>query len=324
MTDDIDFRGFESEERDSAGGALAHGILADCSRATSVAREDDGGDVGELQNALVANALRRRRADKTLSVFPAPYLLMDLCDAKDIGLQPVGSPAAGLPAAGLPAAGPPAAGPPAAGPPAAGPPAGPQPTGMLRMLIPASFVVELGTISSDRIGGMSVVKCNAALPVYRWFLAANLLLEHHGELGRVVPFPMDQPACDADDEGGAQPAMTIFQFLRVTQTEHAEYKKLLDFALSTEGLERGFATAARFSYEILRKRTSDNTTPSTPVGSTPVGSTRVALEHAEVDRVITRVILKNPSSLDCVLFAGLDEDPSSDAELLKCHAVLRC
>lgn len=296
MTDDIDFRGFESEERDSAGGALAHGILADCSRATSIAREDEGGDVGELQNALVANALRRRRADKTLSVFPAPYLLMDLCDAKDIGLQPAGSQ-----------------------------PTGPRPTGMLRMLIPASFIVELGTISSDRIGGMSVVKCNAALPVYRWFLAANLLLEHHGELGRVVPFPMDQPACDADDEGGAQPAMTIFQFLRVTQTEHAEYKKLLDFALSTEGLERGFATAARFSYEILRKRTSDNTTPSTPVGSTPVGSsTRVALEHAEVDRVITRVILKNPSSLDCVLFAGLDEDPSSDAELLKCHAVLRC
>ena len=204
MTDDIDFRGFESEERDSAGGALAHGILADCSRATSIAREDEGGDVGELQNALVANALRRRRADKTLSVFPAPYLLMDLCDAKDIGLQPAGSQ-----------------------------PTGPRPTGMLRMLIPASFIVELGTISSDRIGGMSVVKCNAALPVYRWFLAANLLLEHHGELGRVVPFPMDQPACDADDEGGAQPAMTIFQFLRVTQTEHAEYKKLLDFALST-------------------------------------------------------------------------------------------
>jgi hypothetical protein len=312
MTDDIDFRGFESEERDSAGGALAHGILADCSRATSIAREDEGGDVGELQNALVANALRRRRADKTLSVFPAPYLLMDLCDAKDIGLQPAGSQPAGSQPTGPQPTGP--------------QPTGPQPTGMLRMLIPASFIVELGSISSDRIGGMSVVKCNAALPVYRWFLAANLLLEHHGELGRVVPFPMDQPACDADDEGDAQPAMTIFQFFRVTQTEHAEYKKLLDFALSTEGLERGFATAARFSYEILRKRTSDNTTtPSTPVGSTPVGSTtRVALEHAEVDRVITRVILKNPSSLDCVLFAGLDEDPSSDAELLKCHAVMRC
>jgi hypothetical protein len=187
---------------------------------------------------------------------------------------------------------------------------------MLRMLIPASFVVDLGSISSDRVGGMSVVKCNAALPVYRWFLAANLLLEHHGELGRVVPFPMDQPAADADDEGIAQPAMTIFQFMRVTQTEHAEYKKLLDFAISTEGLERGFVTAARFSYEILRKRIGQ--------GSAPVGSAPVALEHAEVDRAITRVILKNPSSLDCVLFAGLDEDPSSDAELLKCHAVMRC
>jgi hypothetical protein len=296
----VDFRGFESEERDSAGGPLAHGLLADCSRATSAARADDGGDVGELQNALVASAIRRRRADKALSAFPAPYLLMDLCDAKDIGLQPAGGPAGGP------------AGPQPAGPqPAGSQPAGPQPSGMLRMLIPASFVVDLGSISSDRVGGMSVVKCNAALPVYRWFLAANLLLEHHGELGRVVPFPMDQPAADADDEGIAQPAMTIFQFMRVTQTEHAEYKKLLDFAISTEGLERGFVTAARFSYEILRKRTGQ-------------GSAPVALEHAEVDRAITRVILKNPSSLDCVLFTGLDEDPSSDAELLKCHAVMRC
>ena len=276
---DAEYCAFESDERDLADGPLAHGIFVNCSRVISTAQSDDSSDVGQLQNVLIADALRRRRAEPKLASFPPPYLLMDLCDAVDIGLQ--------MPSDSLP-------------------------KGMLRMLIPAAFIVELGTISSDRIGGMSVVKCNAAVPVYRWFLAANLLLEHHKELGRVVPFPLDQPATGADDEGGAQPAMTTFQFLRVTQAEHAEYKKLLDFAVSSEGLGRGFGTAARFSYEILRKRGVATTTDNK------------RLEHSEVDRLITRVILKNPSALDCVLFAGLEEDPSADADLLTRHAVLRC
>jgi hypothetical protein len=77
----------------------------------------------------------------------------------------------------------------------------------------------------------------------------------------------------------------------------------------SEGLERGFATAARFAYEILRLR-----------GAGEVHQ----LSHEQVDRLITRVMLMHPSRLDCVLFAGLEEDPAGDAELLRRHAVLRC
>lgn len=271
---------FETEDRTGAGGPLCFGTLHDLAPALRAARDDDTADVGALQNDMVAAALRARRAG---GAFPPPYLLMDICDAADMGLRFPESDSSNEENTG------------------------PSPKGMLRVLVPASFIVDLGAISNDRIGGMSVVKCNAALPVYRWFLAANLQLEHRGELGRVMPFPMDQPAAPGEDENGTeQPAMTIFQFLRCTQEEHAMYRQLLDFAVLSEGLERGFNTAARFSYEALRKR----------------GVTE--LTHEQVDKLITRVMLKSPSDIDCVLFSGMDEDRSSDADLLNRHAVLRC
>jgi hypothetical protein len=263
---------FESEERSAAGGPLCFGALHDLSAAVRAAREDDGADVGSMQNELIAAAVRARR---NRAPFPPPYLLMDVCDAS---LMPLRFPGAAPPRA---------------------------PQGMMRILLPAAHVVDLGPISNDGIGGMSVVRCNAALPVYRWFLAANLQLDHRGELGRVMPFPLDQPAV-AGEDGEEQPAMTTFQFLRCTQEEHATYRQLLDFAVLSEGLEKGFGTAARYSYEALRKRGVSQ------------------LTHEQVDRLLTRVVLKHPSELDCVVFAGLDEDRSADAELLKRHQVLRC
>jgi hypothetical protein len=262
---------FESEERNAAGGALCFGVMHDLTAVVRATREDEGADVGAAQNELIAAAVRARR---NRAPFPPPYLLLDVCDASLMPLRLFGA-------------------------------AAPAPEGMMRILLPAAHVVDLGPIANDSIGGMSVVKCNAALPVYRWFLAANLQLEHRGELGRVMPFPLDQPAVTGED-GEEQPAMTTFQFLRCTQEEHAVYRQLLDFAVLSEGLEKGFNTAARYSYEALRKRGVSQ------------------LTHEQVDRLLTRVLLKNPSELDCVMFAGLDEDRSADAELLKRHQVLRC
>lgn len=269
---------FESKDTGADGRPLCFGRLHDLRPVLSAG--DDSADPASLQSDLIAAALRARRAK---GAFPAPYLLMDICDAADMALDVKSDTGDGV-----------------------GP--GPELRGMLCVLVPAAFVVDLGPISNDSVGGMSVVRCNAATPVYRWFLAANLQLEQRGELGRVMPFPIDQPADEEHAEKGAEPQsqMTTFQFMRCTQQEHAEYRKLLDFAVLSEGLERGFNTAARFSYEVLHKR-----------GVTELSS-------AEVDRVITRVMLMNPSRLDCLLFAGTQEDRSADAELLTRHSVLRC
>lgn len=282
-------RYFESRDRDSAGGALLRGTFV------NLEAEPD-----------VCLALTRE-VRKRSPLFCAPFLLIDLCDAEDLCIDfteteteatenaksisggnirelEVQTTAKGedenLTSEERP-------------PPAKLPP------GMLRVLVPANKIVDLKSISNDRIGGLSVIRANAAVPVYRWFLAANILLEHEQQLGRVVPVPIDQPAVEG------QPSMTTFQVLRTTREEHAEYRKLLDYSVLTLGIERGFETAARFSYEILRKR----------------GVTQ--LTHEQVDQILTRVVLMNPSFVDCVLIANFD-DAEAEATDLARRGIFRC
>jgi hypothetical protein len=99
--------------------------------------------------------------------------------------------------------------------------------------------------------------------------------------------------------------MTTFQMLRTTKDEHAEYRKLLDYSIATLGINRGFETAARFSYEILRKR----------------GVTQMT--HEQVDKILTRVVLMNPSFIDCVLVANFDDSEVEAVDLAR-RGIFRC
>lgn len=213
---------------------------------------------GETDDIIAA--VRKRNIP--VGSFPAPYLMLDLCMPKDIEFTE-----------------------------------GEQPKGdeMLKLVMPCSFIADLVGVSNDSILGMSVVKCNAAVPVYHWFTAANLLLKFYGQQGRVMPFPMDQ---EANDE---QEAMTIYHMLRVTPHEYGEYTKLLAYGMSCEGIQKGFLTSARFSYEVLRKR----------------GVTELTAK--EVDGLITHVMLKSPSRLECVMAGSIRQEEVDKEELEKAY-----
>lgn len=215
----------------------------------------ESGDIGELIAAV-------RKRNVPVGTFPPPYIMLDLCLPKDIELKD-----------------------------------GLKPTGeeMLKIVLPCSFVVDLAAISNDQIMGMSVVKTNAAVPVYHWFNAANLLLNFLGQEGRVMPFPMDQEA------GEGQEAVTVYHMLRCSPFEYKEYAKLLQFGMSCEGIQKGFLSAARFSYEVIRKR----------------GVTE--LTSKEVDRLISHVMLKSPSRIECVMSSNMRLEDIDKEELEKAY-----
>jgi hypothetical protein len=117
----------------------------------------------------------------------------------------------------------------------------------VKMLVPCSQVVDLSKIGGIA-GSTSIVKCNAMTPVYRWFQSANLLLHFADKTGRLVPFPLDQ------DDG------VTYHMLPVTPAEFRLYQQVLEYGTTEQGLERGFGTSARFSYELLHKRGIENIT----------------------------------------------------------------
>jgi hypothetical protein len=215
-------------------------------------------ETGEVDDIIAA--VRKRNVPA--GAFPPPYLMLDLCLPKDIEFAE-----------------------------------GPAPLGeeMLKLVMPCSFIADLVGISNDSILGMSVVKCNAAVPVYHWFNAANLLLNFYGQKGKVIPFPMDQEASEE------QEAMTVFHMLRVTPYEYGEYAKILQFGMSCEGVQKGFLTAARFAYEVLKKR-----------GITD-------LTAKEVDALISHVMIKAPSRIECVMASRLRAEEIDKEELEKAY-----
>lgn len=157
----------------------------------------------------------------------------------------------------------------------------------LKLLMPANMICDLKSISADEMGGMSVVKCNPAVPVYRWFQCANLMLAYCDQKGRLVPFPLDQ-----------EDGMTTYQMLRVDPREYVEYERVLQYSIGQRGLEEGFNLASKFSYEILSNRGIKNMT------------------HEEVDNTLTHVMLQADAQLRGVLIhnAGRDE---LDTEFLR-------
>lgn len=215
----------------------------------------ESGDVSDLIAAV-------RKRNIPVGSFPPPYIMLDLCAPADIEFKD-----------------------------------GAKPTGeeILKIVIPCSFVVDLVAIGNDRILGMSVVKTNAAVPVYHWFNAANLLMNFFGQEGRVMPFPMDQEA------GEGQEAVTVYHMLRCSPFEYKEYTKLLQFAMSCEGIQKGFLSSARFSYEVIRKR----------------GVTELTAK--EVDRLISHVMLKNPSRIECVMGSNLRLEDMDKEEMEKAY-----
>lgn len=137
---------------------------------------------------------------------------------------------------------------------------------ILRVVVSAWSIVDLRNISNS---GNSIVKANAAIPVYRWFQAANLLLKYTDVVGRLIPFPLDQ-----------EKGETVYHMLRSTPAEFASYQQILEFATSQFNiLERAFETSARFSYEVLKNR----------------GITELTAK--QVDSTLTHVILMRDSTI---------------------------
>ena len=148
---------------------------------------------------------------------------------------------------------------------------------MVKVLLSCHDIVDISNLNNEF--GMKIVKTNAAVPVYRWFQAANLLLKFANVHTRVVPFPIDQ-----ENDG------TTYHMLRVLPDEFQEYQKILNYGVVVEGTYKGFETAAKFSYEILKKR----------------GITE--LSEKAVDHTITHVMLKSDSFLYGILIQNSNND----------------
>jgi hypothetical protein len=269
---------FETRDKNGAGNPLASGLVIDL----GPFHEDDT----PARRTHLAKAVQRLRRES--ETFRPPYLMVDLATTADLGLQVDGEPYDEL----------------AAYKDRERPEWAPE-GAMARVVLACSDIVNLHNISDERFGGMSVVKCNAAVPVYRWFQAVNLMLKYSGQQGRVVPFPLDQAAQEAADGAPAQPAVTTYQMMRVSLDEFAEYHKILDFGVQTQGPERGFDTSAKFSYEILSKR-----------GITEMSS-------AQVDRAVTHVMLMGDSRLRGVIVLNALADDMDATDLLD-HAIHLC
>lgn len=112
----------------------------------------------------------------------------------------------------------------------------------VKVLVPAKQIVDISALRGGAMGGNMIVKCNQLFPAYRWFQAANLLLNHESLKTRVIPFPMDH------DQG------TTYHMLPVSPSEFELYQQMLEFGIQNEGLEKGFKTSAKFSYELIRNR----------------------------------------------------------------------
>lgn len=210
---------FESEEKTINGkGPLAFGEFVDFG--TIPYDEDCLEDLNDRQKALI-KAIDQMKKEGN---FNPPYMVIDMAHQDDIGLivdgekykedltDKVLSPDA-------------------------------KENPAVKILMPANLICDLSNISGDKAGGMSVVKANPSIPVYRWFQAANLMLKHCDQIGRVIPFPMDQ-----------EDGQTTYHMLRVDPREYMAYQKLLEFSVQQNGVQLGFNIAAKYSYEVLSNR----------------------------------------------------------------------
>jgi hypothetical protein len=256
---------FFTEEKNTAGESLCSGKFIDFG---SLPFDEDNIDDLNIRQKTLVDAVRSFGTD-----YKAPYIVMDLATIDDIKLvveneeykdtsvdKKLTPEAKENPA--------------------------------LKFLISCRDIVDLTSISAENMGGMSVVKCNPSVPVYRWFQAANLMLGFCDQLGRVVPFPMNQ------DNG-----MTTYHFLRVNPREYMEYQKLLNFCVQQHGVEEGFNVSSKYSYECLSARGIKNIT------------------HAEVDKTLTHVMLMKDSKMRGVLLHNAGREELDTEELKKKHFI---
>jgi hypothetical protein len=110
-----------------------------------------------------------------------------------------------------------------------------------RIVLPVDSIVDLTQLRPS--AGSSVVRANGAVPSYRWFQGANLLLQDKKEFGRIIPFPLEQ------DNGDI-----TYQVLRVSPEEFKQYQQLLEHATKLDGIEQGFYIAAKYAYQCLLNR----------------------------------------------------------------------
>lgn len=144
--------------------------------------------------------------------------------------------------------------------------------------VPVSQIVDLKNI--DPRLGSSIIRCNASIPIYRWFQAANLMLHEMGKAGRMIPFPMENTNGD-----------TSYQMLRANPEEFRKYQELLKHCVDQDGVEKGFWVAAKFAYQVLLER----------------GYTK--LTHAQVGKHLSDIILMGHSYMRGVLILNArDED----------------
>lgn len=256
---------FTSEEKTPSGEPLAYGKFLDFGLLPY--EEDTTDETSARQRELLRVLQQMKKGDN----FNPPYVVMDLATINDISLQVEGKAYEDSPEGKVlsktalenPA---------------------------LKLLMPANLICDLKSISADHLGGMSVIKCNPAVPIYRWFQAANMMLKYCDQKGRVIPFPMDQ------DDG------TTFQMLRVDPREYLEYCNVLDHCVKQKGLEEGFATAAKFSYEVLSTRGINKMT------------------HEQVDKTLTHVMLQENGRLHGILLHNAGREELATEELTR-HCV---
>lgn len=157
---------------------------------------------------------------------------------------------------------------------------------LVKVLMPCLDIVDLTSIGTP-VAGLSVVKCNASVPNYRWFQAANLLLKHNDKPGRVIPFPLEQ-------EDGSM----MYHMLRVGPEEFRAYQELLDYSVKQDGALKGFEISAKFAYEILSKR----------------GVPFEKLTHEVVDKTMTHVHMMGDSRIRGVLLVNTSREELEDMQ----------
>lgn len=280
---------FVSEARTKAeegeGEPLLRGLVVDLGGV-------DEDDVDAREKAVVEAVRRMEKAHTADGGFKAPYLVMDVGLPRDVKLLEVPEEACAA-SGGVPARDYKASGSERVHADFASKLA--YPDCAYKVLVPCLDIVDLRTLKPSSEGplGMSLVKCNAAVPVYRWFQAANLLLAHLRMKGRVMPFPLAQKSDDDDGAGeGIVGEDVVYHMLRVTPPEFKQYQELLDYSVAQNGLEKGFHISAKFAYEVLEKR----------------GVPFASLTHDVVDHTMTHVHIMRESRLRAVVLHNASKE----------------
>jgi hypothetical protein len=157
-----------------------------------------------------------------------------------------------------------------------------------RIVLPAAQIADVRLLQPTV--GSSIVRCNASVPVFRWFQAMNLLLHEKKTPTRAIPFPMEQ-----------KDGSVTYQVMRVTPEEFRQYQELLRHCVDQDGPAQGFAIAAKFAYELLVRR----------------GHTEITF--AQVGHLVTDIVIMGKSHMRGVLVTNSTAEDFEGAEKLSLY-----